>query len=151
MNVTALDIARRFLDLKEIEGKQSHPMILAMLQQLDQSVINDDVPWCAAFVHHVAWLLDLPRSKSLSARSWLAVGKTIGLEALTPGFDIVILKRGPGVQPGPTVLQAPGHVALYDSRDAATVQVIGGNQSNRVSLARFPIDRILGVRRLATP
>lgn len=147
-----LSLARRYIGVVlERPGDKDHPLIRWWLSLVGQGLeAHDEIPWCSAFVSAMAWQLELPRSTSAAARSWLSVGTMVGLEAVQPGFDVVVLKRGTGVQPGPTVLQAPGHVALYHSRDAARVMVLGGNQSNGVSLATFPIDRILGIRRLAS-
>lgn len=146
--VTALQIAERFIGLKEAPGVSSNPSVLAMLQLDQKWPEGDDVPWCSAFVNYVAWLLDLPRSKSLAARSWLIVGKPIELVYAEPGFDVIVFKRGSGTQPGPNVIDAPGHVAFYVGRDASTVTVIGGNQGDAVTRAMFPTNTVLGVRRL---
>lgn len=142
-------IAQRFVGVKETPGVASTPLVLAMLQ-LDHSwPKGDDVAWCSAFVNFVAWLLGLPRSKGLAARSWLRVGEQVALRDAQVGFDVVVLKRGPDPQPGPEVLDAQGHVGFYAGRDGDHVLVLGGNQGNAVSIERFPASRVLGVRRLA--
>jgi uncharacterized protein (TIGR02594 family) len=110
---------------------------------------GDDVPWCSAFMNYIAWLLRLPRSKSLQARSWLAVGRPVNVEEAEAGFDVVILKRGEGQQPGPDVLNAPGHVGLFAGREADVVLLLAGNQSDAVNVQRFSASQILGIRRLA--
>jgi uncharacterized protein (TIGR02594 family) len=153
MNVTAFDLAQRFVGIKEVPGSVSNPGILAMLQ-LDGAWPKDDsVPWCSAFTNYIAWLLRLPRSKSLAARSWLAVGRPIGIHEARAGNDVVILKRGDG--PGAEVLQAPGHVGFFagydnpkDMTGGARVLILGGNQSDGVSVAPFKFADVLGVRRL---
>jgi len=63
------ELAQRFVGLKEVSGNMANPQIMAMLQ-LDADWPRDDsVPWCSAFVNYIAWLMRLPRSKSLRARS----------------------------------------------------------------------------------
>ena len=150
MTVTPYDIASRFVGVKELPGEQDNPFIMAFLK-LDASwPENEGVPWCSAFVNFVSWLLRLPRSKSLSARSNLSVGTPVGIHEARVGFDIVILKRGEGNQPGPERLDAPGHVGFFAGwQDPTTVLVLGGNQGNAVSIQPFLSDRILGIRRLA--
>jgi len=151
IEITAYDLAERYTNIKEVSGQMSNPIILAMLK-LDQKWPDDDkVPWCSAFVNWIAWNLRLPRSKSLRARSWLLVGKEIPLNDAEIGFDIVILKRGGGKQPGPEVINAPGHVGLfagfpYYSPDR--INLLGGNQNDSVNISSYEINRILGVRRL---
>lgn len=147
MNITVFDLAQRFVGVKEVPGAGSNPQVLAFLRLDDSWPQGDDVPWCSAFANYVAWLLRLPRSKNLAARSWLNVGVPISLFQATLG-DIVILKRGGGEQPGPEVISAPGHVGFYAGHDGATVYVLGGNQGDSVSIAPFPVFRILGIRRI---
>lgn len=149
MIVTAHSVARRFLGVEEVEGMTSNPLVLAMLR-LDADWPKDDAtPWCSAFVNFIAWLLDLPRSKSLTARSWLPIGSPVAIEEAAPGFDVVVLKRGGGNQPGPEVLDAPGHVGFLAGEAGLDVLVLGGNQGNAVTVARFPRSQVIGIRRLA--
>lgn len=149
IELTAFDLAQRFVGIKEIDGKVSNPQILTMLQLDDKWPEDDSVPWCSAFVNYVAWLLRLPRSKSLRARSWLLVGQPIVVSDLaTVGFDIVILKRGGGSQPGPEVINAPGHVGFFAGLNSDHIALLGGNQSNSVNISCYEIKRVLGIRRL---
>lgn len=149
MNITPFDLAQRFIGVKEAPGATAaNPLILGMLK-LDQTWPTDDeVAWCSAFVNFIVWLLRLPRSKSLGARSWLGVGRAIPISSAQIGFDVVILSRGEGAQPGPDVINASGHVGFFAGIDEGMVHLLGGNQSNSVSIASFPTSRILGVRRL---
>src|SRR5688500_8928758 len=93
LEISAYDLAGRFVGIKEVPGTTANPQILAMLQLDDDWPKDDSVPWCSAFTNYIAWLLRLPRSKSLLARSWLAVGEVVSLEDAIPGFDVVVFKR----------------------------------------------------------
>lgn len=146
---TAYDLAQRFVGVHEITGERDAPVILWMLQLCDGAAQHDEIAWCSAFVNAVAWLLRLPRSKSLAARSWLAVGRPVPLADARPEFDVVILNRGTEPQPGPEELHAPGHVGYFAGLEGDRVLVLGGNQGDSVSVASFPVSRVLGVRRLA--
>ena len=148
MHTSAFEIARRFVGIEEVPGMESNPMILAMLKLDGDWPEDDSVPWCSAFMNWVCWLLRLPRSKSYRARSWLNVGYAINFLDIEPGFDIVILKRGSGDQPGPTVINAPGHVGFYAGHDANKIELLGGNQGDSVKVSRYDSSRILGLRRL---
>ena len=44
-----------------------------MLRLDQQGPENDEVRWRSAFMNYITWLLRLPRSKNLRARSWLIV------------------------------------------------------------------------------
>ena len=149
MKWSVFEQAQRFVGMKEIPGQEDNPAILAMLQ-LDMSwPQSDEVPWCSAFANYCAWCLRRPRSKDLRARSWLRVGAAILLSDAEPGFDVVILQRGEGEQPGPEVISAPGHVGFFAGLYGETVMLLGGNQGDAVTVAPFPANRVLGTRRLA--
>lgn len=133
-------MANKFIGLKEVNGHTSNPSILAMLQ-LDVSWPQDDeVPWCSAFVNYVCWLLDLSRSKSLRARSWLNVGTEVNLASANKDFDIVVIKRGTS--------EVTGHVGFFAGSEGDEVWILGGNQGNEVNVSKFRQADILSVRRL---
>jgi len=150
MNITAFQLAERFVGIEEVYGSADNPQILAMLRLDATWPENDETPWCSAFVNYVAWLLRLPRSKSLLARSWLKVGMVVPYrDDAKIGFDICILKRGSGNQPGPENYTATGHVGFYAGHGKSNIYLLGGNQGNSVSVSGYDIDRLLGIRRLA--
>lgn len=148
IHTSAFEIAERFVGIEEVPGMESNPMILAMLKLDGDWPEDDSVPWCSAFLNWVCWLLRLPRSKSYRARSWLNVGQAIDVLDAEPGFDIVILKRGSGDQPGPEVIEAPGHVGFYAGHLGNKIELLGGNQGDSVKVSRYDSSRILGIRRL---
>ena len=120
IETSAFEIAQRFTGIKEVAGIRDNPMILAMLRLDGDWPEHDEVPWCSAFVNFVCWLLRLPRSKSLRARSWLGVGHRISLEDARVGCDVVVISRGEPPQPGPESLarHIPASATL---RSAASV------------------------------
>jgi uncharacterized protein (TIGR02594 family) len=146
--MTIYELAQRYVGIREIAGDRDHPLIQWWFALCGFSAdTSDETPWCSAFINGMAWELRLPRSKSAAARSWLAVGTPIPLEAAQLG-DVVIFKRGEGIQPGPEVIAAPGHVGLYAGREGNRLLILGGNQSDGVCIAGFGANRVLGVRRL---
>lgn len=153
IEITPYELAQRYVGIKEISGRQNHPLVQWWLFLCNFSLdAPDEIPWCSAFVNGIAWELRLPRSKSAAARSWLTVGTPIPLEAAEASSDVVILKRGGAPQPGPEVTSgAPGHVGFFAGLDwdLRRILVLGGNQGNSVSIASFPVDSLLGLRRLA--
>ncbi len=148
ISITAFDLAQRFVGISEVKGNVSNTQVLAMLQLDNPGITNDEVPWCSAFVNYVTWLLRLPRSKSLMARSWLTVGRSIQAQDAIVDCDIVVLKRGEGNQPDADVLDAPGHVGFFAGWQNGKILVLGGNQNNQVSIASYTFDRVLSIRRL---
>ncbi len=150
MEVDAYFIAERYIGQKEVFGKLDNPLILAMLRLDNDWPKNDETPWCSAFMNWVCWHLRVARSKSLMARSWLNVGYAIDIKSAEVGWDLVILKRGGGAQPGAHVINAPGHVGFFAGVENTNVLLLGGNQGDSVSIRRYPQNRILGVRRIRT-
>ena len=154
MIITPYSLAERFIGIKEIPGAGSSPFVMSFLT-LDQSWPgNDEVPWCSAFVNYIHWLLRLPRTKDLRARSWLTLG-----DPAVQGRrgDIVVIRRGSGSQPGSEVIDAPGHVGFFSSYATPMpgkvyeyFDLLAGNQGDQVSVARFPVSSILGIRRFGT-
>lgn len=153
MEITPYRVASSWLGRKELPGVATDPLVLAMLQLDSPWVHDDETSWCSAFVNFVAYQLWLPRSKSLGARTWLKVGTPVSsIGDARVDADVVILWRGSTPQPGPDVIEAPGHVAFFGGYGTAprTVRLLGGNQGDMVSIADFPIARILGIRRLTS-
>lgn len=131
--MTAYEVAARFVGVKETPGHASTPLVLAMLQ-LDGTWPTDDaVPWCSAFLNFIAFVLGLPRSKSLAAISWQTVGEPIALTDAIAGNDIIVF---------------PHHVGLFARLTWDRVYVLGGNQSDAVNVSPFPRAAIVAVRRL---
>lgn len=147
MEITAFDLAQRFVGVKEVVGKISNPQVLAMLTLDKGWPVDDSVPWCSAFANYITWLLRLPRSKNLGARSWLQIGKPVAVQDARPGFDVVILKRGDAQVPDDEI-NAPGHVGFFAGLEGDKVLVLGGNQGDAVNISSFPVNRVIGVRRL---
>ena len=150
--MTCFDLAQRFVGVKELGKNGDHPLVQWWLSLCGFALETpDETPWCSAMVNGIAWELRMPRSKSAAARSWLAIGKPIAFKDAMVGNDVVILKRGTGPQPGPDVVNAPGHVGFFGGSDpeSTTFLVLGGNQVDQVSIARFRVADVLGVRRLA--
>jgi uncharacterized protein (TIGR02594 family) len=148
---TPFTIAERMMGMKEVAGPMSNPQVLAMLKLDNDWPEDDSVPWCAAFVNFCFWIMGIEgRSKSLRARSWLKCGFGIPLSYASKGFDVVVLKRSGENQPGPEVINAPGHVGFYHSHSDSlrNVALVGGNQGDAVNIKLYPQDRIIGVRRV---
>ena len=146
MEITAHQLAKRFIGVHEVDGDEDHPLIQFAMSTTTygSGAIDtpDSVPWCSAFVNFIAWLLDAPRSNSAMARSWLSVGRPVKLEGAVVGWDVVIFSRG---DPGGT----QGHVGFFSGVGfGGGIKILGGNQGDEVNVTTFPTDRILGIRRL---
>ena len=117
-------------------GPESNPIILEWASEvnLTATYTGDDIPWCGLFVatvaHRSGW--DIVKNP-LWARSWIDFGIAADIPSLG---DILIFSRDGG-----------GHVGLYVAEDDNCYHVLGGNQSDSVSITRVNKVRLIGARR----
>lgn len=134
--------ALRLLGTRENPGSGSNPVILDWATDVNVMYKSDDIPWCGLFVGHcIAATLDresLP-TNLLSARAW----SRFGFNTLpTLGAIMVFWRKSP--QSG------LGHVGFYAGEDEAAYRIVGGNQSDSVSLAWVSKQRLVSARWPAT-
>jgi len=120
--------ARRLLGTKEKAGSGNNPTILDWATDIGlKSYKADETPWCGLFVGHcIGSTLDreaLP-SGLLSARAWGRFG--VKAEP-TPGAVMVFWRQ--------SLQSGLGHVGFYAGEDESAYRILGGNQSDSVSLA----------------
>lgn len=142
-----LQEARRLIGLKETPGPADNPTILDWAENLDIAYGDDDIPWCGLFVaHSIGSTLSaepLP-TNPLGARNWARWGAPCEPQL---GAVLVFWR---GERNG-----WKGHVGFYvgeEPKEGATkvYHVLGGNQSNKVCVARLGADRFLAARWPAT-
>ena len=95
----------------------------------------EDTPWCGDAVE-TALLDALPGVKvpeyPLASISWLKFGEE--LDAISYGCVLVFWRGSPASR--------KGHVGFYVSEDNECFHVLGGNQSNRISVSRIAKNRL---------
>jgi uncharacterized protein (TIGR02594 family) len=130
-----LRIAKTYLDVEEIEGYQHNPIILGWWKRLGLNVFDDETPWCSAFVGGCLSEAGLLPSHSGMARSYEQWGVRLPGPALGA---VATMWRG-------SKASGSGHVTLVcgQSKSGALLG-LGGNQSNKVTIAAFKTDRITG-------
>ena len=153
---TEHDISRKLPESRQTLAHKAY-FWYGLSEENDRQTIKDitgvdpvTTEWCAAFVNMILLENDLPTSESVSsfplmARSFV----TYGQEVTTPEKgDILVFERGEaGWQ---------GHVGFYVSqtKDVSTgkiwYNVIGGNQNDSVSIQKYPADKLITVRRVAS-
>ena len=138
--MTHMTIARSYLGTKEIKGSADNPKIMEMYRTIGHDwVEHDEVAWCAAFVGYCLEKAGFSSTRKLNARSYLRWGeKVTGLEQAKEG-DVVVFTRGAST--------ATGHVAFFLKAVGSQIEVLGGNQSDGVTIARYAKSRLLGIRR----
>ncbi len=130
--------ALRLKGTREAAGEADNPLILAWAKRLGLAYAQDSIAWCGLFVAHciAAALPDEPLpTNPLGARRWLGFGAstdpTLGA--------VLVFWRG-------SRTSWMGHVGFYAGEDARAYHVLGGNQSDSVSIARLAKARLLGAR-----
>lgn len=96
----------------------------------------DSIPWCGLFVGVVCtragWADQMPKTP-LWAKSWTGFGQKADIASFG---DILVFSRDGG-----------GHVGFYVGEDEAFYHVLGGNQSDAVTITRIAKNRCIAVRR----
>jgi uncharacterized protein (TIGR02594 family) len=120
----------------ETPGSGNSPTILEWAKEVGLQAIYtaDSIPWCGLFMALCAKRAgkQLPTSP-LWALSWSKWGTQGGQPRLG---DVLTFKRDGG-----------GHVALYIGEDQTAYHVLGGNQSDAVTITRVAKGRLYSVRR----
>lgn len=121
---------------REVPGAGSNARIAALFKDAGHPEIkSDEVAWCAAFVGACLARAGLRGTGSLQARSYLAWGQPV--EGFRLGA-IAVLSRGSDT--------TQGHVGFLVGETATEIRLLGGNQSDAVTVEDFPKSRLLGLR-----
>lgn len=120
----------------ETPGSANNAKIMAWAKEvgLKNVYTADSVPWCGLFIKLVAERAGKKAVKDpLWALNWSSFGNKIGQPCLG---DVLTFTRDSG-----------GHVGLYIGEDKDTYHVLGGNQSDSVSVTRIYKKRLHSARR----
>jgi uncharacterized protein (TIGR02594 family) len=137
----------KLLGTAEVVGKGSNRTIIGWRDELNGATTNgkpiitgltdDDVPWCGLLAAIVVFrrigIISEVVSSPLWARSWAKYGKAVKKAGLG---DVLVFSRNGG-----------GHVGFYIAEDANHYHVLGGNQSNAVTITRIAKSRCIARRR----
>src|SRR5918911_4916431 len=131
-------VATALKGVSEVRGSVDNPKIVEMFRISGHPEVKDDeTPWCAAFVGSCLRLSGYRSSGNLGARSYENFG--LDLKGKPQHGCIVVFTRG-----DPTA--HTGHVAFYDHENGDHIFVLGGNQGDKVTTARFPKGRVIAYR-----
>lgn len=137
--MTPFVIAQSYIGLSEGPGPADNPAIMDMYASVGHDwVEHDTVAWCAAFVGHCLERAGIRSTRKLTARSYLNWGIPVEIADAQQG-DICVIPRDRS--------SWQGHVFFIDRIEGAWVWGLGGNQNDAVSIKRYPVSKLLGVRR----
>jgi uncharacterized protein (TIGR02594 family) len=130
------------LGTKEIVGKGSSRTILSWRDTLNLNGVpilgysDDDIPWCGLFAAFLAYTRSGIASEVVSSPLWARSWVNYGVKSTSPSLgDILVFSRNGG-----------GHVGFYIAEDKTAFHVLGGNQSNAVTITRIAKSRCIAVR-----
>jgi uncharacterized protein (TIGR02594 family) len=137
MSLSWYETAKSLLGTKEVSGKGNNPAILNWAKGIGGWVAKfynaDEIPWCGLFVAHCMKKNGIPvHDGVLSALSWNSWGTP--LSKGVPGAVMVFVRPG------------GGHVGFYVSEDKEAYHILGGNQSDNVTVSRVAKSRLKGIR-----
>ncbi len=133
-SLSPYDVARAELALEVVEfpGAANNPRIVMYHQSTNMNAgTADSVAWCSSFVNYAVEAAGMIGTNSQWALTWADWGAV----ATSPKEgDIVVFERvGEG-----------GHVGFLCRDLGEQVEILGGNQSNRVRRQIYPKDGMLG-------
>ncbi len=138
--MTPYEIALSYLGEQEIAGNLHNQVVVDMFANVGHPEIQDDeTAWCAAFVGHCIEVVGLRSTRALTARSYLKWGEPVPDIELALEGDILVFKRGNSTW--------QGHVGFFVGDEGNQIAVLGGNQGNAVSIARYRKDKLIAIRR----
>lgn len=124
---------------REVPGSADSPVIMGWAREVGKDVAaaygGDEIPWCGLFAAVVVKRAGKPViSGPLWAKNWAKFGDKADVPSLG---DILVFQRPGG----------GGHVGFYVAEDDSAFHVLGGNQSDAVTITRIAKSRCIAVRR----
>lgn len=121
----------------EKAGPASNPVIMSWAKELGlASTYSDDaVPWCGLFA---AFVTKRAGKDVVGGPLWAKNWTKFGVAPPAAGLgDVLVFQRSGG----------GGHVGFYVAEDGHAFHVLGGNQSDAVTIARIAKARCIAFRR----
>lgn len=133
-----LRLARTYVGLKEVPGEASNPAIDAFFTDAGFKGFRDDTAWCAAFVGAVVARSGFPKLGSLTARDAEKYGTRLSGPKI--GAIAVLWRESRSSWKGHV-----GFVVGFNETNK-TIELLGGNQGDSVSIAQFSTSQVLSYR-----
>ena len=129
--------ARGELGTGEAAGAADNARVVAYYRDAGHpEIAHDSVAWCAAFASAMLERSGVASPRTLRARNFLQWGAS--LDAPRAGCIVVLWRGSPSSD--------QGHVGFFAGMTGDRLLLLGGNQSDQVSLAAFPRNQVLGFR-----
>ncbi len=122
----------------EVAGRVHNPRILEYHSTTTLAAKSDEVAWCASFVNWCLEQVGIRGIRSARAADW---GK-FGAALAEPRYGCIVhIYRKPRGVDGATGSSSGNHVAFFVGQTATHIQLLGGNQKDRVRVSSYPLDQ----------
>lgn len=127
-------VAQKELDIKEVPGPKHNPRIVEYHQTCSMKAVEDEVPWCSAFVNWCMKEVGIQGTGSAAAKSWISWGEEVPEKE---GCVVIICNKA-----------GSHHVGFLLETTNTSITILGGNQADSVRISKFPKGRwqIKGLR-----
>lgn len=126
-------VARGELGQHEVAGPKNNPRILEYHKATELGADMDSVAWCSSFV---SWCLERAQYRS-TKNAWAQSYTKFGKDAGGPKYGCIVVFKWS---------ENSGHVGFCVGIQNNKVLVLGGNQSDSVSISPYAMDKVVGFR-----
>lgn len=130
-------VAKSILGVKEAPGPKNNPIIMewAVVARVAKVYTADSIPWCGTTMAFCFAQLGIePVKDPLWALNWAKFGTAIPKTKPVYGAVAVFKRKG------------GGHVGLVVGHDNDALHILGGNQSDAVTITRVSKSRLVALR-----
>jgi len=129
IKIPVLEIARKYLGLKELPGSRKNEVITEMYSSFGYPY-DENTHWCVLFLNLILREGSYCYMRTLWVFDYLKYpGKDLTLEELKPGDIVILGKQSPG--------SIWGHIGFFVERSDNIIYILGGNQAESVNIAGF--------------
>ena len=126
-----LRLAISELGQREVKGPSHNARIIGYHQTTRLAAKTDETPWCSSFMSWIMIEAGYVSTRSAAASSW----KEYGVACSQVRGAIAVFKRTGG-----------HHVGIIAGVGNGHLWILGGNQGDAVSIAKYPTARLLDCR-----
>lgn len=127
--------AKKFLGTKEVPGAKDNSVILEFWKQgkISWQADHDETAWCAVFHAAIYERLNIRSQRDSWSQGWKSWGESL----TAPIYGCTVIFRWDA---------SSGHIGWFVGWKNGKMLILGGNQSNSVTIAEFATDKVLAYR-----
>lgn len=128
--------AKKFLGTKEVPGTKDNPTILRFWKEgkISWQADHDETAWCAVFHAAIYERIGIRSQRDSWSQGWKDWGEKLD----SPIYGCTVIFRWDA---------SSGHIGWYVGRaKSGRMLILGGNQSNSVTITEFSDDKVLAYR-----